>query len=66
MDPLAFQFYSGGVLDCVTRGVNYAGLVVGYEADYFRVKNSWGVEWGMDGYFLVGRDCPMVGSFPFV
>jgi hypothetical protein len=66
VDPLAFQFYSGGVLDCVSRGVNYASLVVGYEADYFRLKNSWGTEWGMDGYFLVQRDCAMVASYPFV
>ena len=52
-----WQMYSSGIIskDCGTS-LNHAVLVVGYDLDerYYKVKNSWGVNWGMAGYINIG------------
>jgi C1A family cysteine protease len=61
-DATVFQFYSSGVMDSTTCGTNldHAILITGWgETDgkqYWKVKNSWGVSWGSDGYILLGRN----------
>ncbi|KAG9453771.1 hypothetical protein H6P81_006675 [Aristolochia fimbriata] len=61
-DSFAFKFYSGGIFsgDCNTL-LDHAVTVVGYgtTADgtkYWLVKNSWGTNWGEDGYIRMKRD----------
>ena len=60
------QTYSSGILDktssqCPTSGMNHAVTMVGYghddsqDKDYWIVKNSWGKNWGEDGYFRIAR-----------
>lgn len=61
VDAGAFQSYQSGVLDedmCGTK-LDHGVLVVGYgtyEGDnYWKIKNSWGPQWGMDGFILLKR-----------
>ena len=60
------QTYSSGILDkssaqCPVSGINHAVLIVGYGYDsrsnlnYWIVKNSWGKNWGENGYFRIRR-----------
>jgi cathepsin F len=60
------QTYTSGVLDatsaqCPADGINHAVLIVGYGTDpsvgldYWIVKNSWGKNWGENGYFRIRR-----------
>ncbi|XP_028138896.1 procathepsin L isoform X1 [Diabrotica virgifera virgifera] len=60
-----FQLYDSGILDdssCYSdlNSLNHGVLVVGYgtekEQDYWIVKNSWGADWGMDGYIWMSRN----------
>ena len=50
-------------LGCHSESLNHAVLLVGYGVDsssgadqkYWLVKNSWGLDWGEEGYFRISR-----------
>ncbi len=60
-DTRTFQLYAGGVVNSGSCGTNldHGVLVVGYGTqdgnDYWLVKNSWGQDWGEDGYVKIAR-----------
>lgn len=58
-----FHFYSHGVYSdsqCSAWALNHAVTAVGYGAldgsAYWLVKNSWGTDWGQEGYILMARN----------
>ena len=75
-----FRLYKEGVFTSDTCGstsqdVNHAVLAVGYGVEngipYWLIKNSWGAEWGDNGYFKMELGKNMCGvatcaSYPIV
>ncbi|KAK6236576.1 hypothetical protein SCA6_011913 [Theobroma cacao] len=76
----SFRFYKNGVYTSDVCGstsmdVNHAVLAVGYGVEngvsYWLIKNSWGEDWGDDGYFKMEMGKNMCGvatcaSYPIV
>ncbi|KAG7328573.1 hypothetical protein KOW79_008517 [Hemibagrus wyckioides] len=59
----SFHQYESGIYDepdCSSTVMNHAVLVVGYGTedgkDYWLVKNSWGADWGEEGYIRMSRN----------
>jgi hypothetical protein len=59
-----FYDYESGVLtglkNCPNEDINHAVLAVGFGewtdgTPYWKIKNSWGDSWGMDGYILIEK-----------
>jgi KDEL-tailed cysteine endopeptidase len=55
-DTYVFQTYSTGILTSAACGTNidHAVVAVGYGANYYIVRNSWGTGWGESGYVRIG------------
>lgn len=64
VDANGFNGYNGGVLrnpSCSKTQLNHAINIVGFGVDqipYWKIRNSWGSNWGEEGYIRVYRgDC---------
>ncbi|KAF1786306.1 Cysteine peptidase [Phytophthora cactorum] len=54
-NPTWKQYKSGIVSSCSTTQLDHAVLAVGYSPSYFKIKNSWGTQWGEEGYMRLKR-----------
>lgn len=71
-DPL--QYYTGGILSASqcnpANSPNHAVTLVGYGSEngvpYWKIKNSWGSNWGESGYFRLQRNTNTcnINSYP--
>jgi C1A family cysteine protease len=60
VDALSWQFYDGGVMtNCSASSIDHMVTVVGYNDNvatpYWIVKNSWGTDFGLDGYIWLQK-----------
>ncbi|AIE47746.1 cathepsin [Peridroma alphabaculovirus] len=70
VDAVDLTDYYGGVVSfCENNGLNHAVLLVGYGVEnnvpYWTIKNSWGADYGEEGYVRVRRgvnSCGMINE----
>lgn len=69
MDATPLQFYKSGVItnpNCPKGISNHAVAIVGYGEDggveYWKIRNSYGTQFGEDGYFRIERSPGLPGA----
>ena len=60
--------YNGDVFPGVACGsaLDHAVTIVGYTPDYWIIRNSWGTDWGDDGYFYLERGVNACGVASYI
>lgn len=70
VDAGNWSSYGGGVFNNCGNSINHGVLAVGFNGEYWKVKNSWGPGWGEGGFIRLsqGNTCdichyPMIPIF---
>jgi len=73
VDASSWQNYQGGVLTSCTNNVDHCVQLTGYynygtSNAYWNVRNSWGADWGQNGYIwiAIGQDLCAIGDYATV
>jgi len=73
VDASTWQTYQGGVLTSCTNSVDHCVQLTGYynygsSNAYWNVRNSWGADWGENGYIwiAIGQDLCLIGDYATV
>ncbi|KAF4141653.1 Papain family cysteine protease [Phytophthora infestans] len=61
-NPAWKQYRSGVITSCNVATIDHAVLAVGYDATTIKIKNSWGTDWGEDGYVRISRSPQGMGT----
>jgi C1A family cysteine protease len=61
-NPTWKQYKGGVVSSCTTSELDHAVLAVGYTPSFFKIKNSWGTQWGEEGYIRLKRGAGTASS----
>jgi cathepsin L len=69
VDATNWKTYASGVFSDCQQGLNHAVLLVASTSNYWVIKNSWGPDWGEQGFIRLvkGNTCGVCTgpSFPF-
>jgi C1A family cysteine protease len=73
VDASSWSYYQGGVLTSCTNNVDHCVQLTGYanygsSSAYWIVRNSWGTDWGEDGFIWIeiGQDLCSIGDYATV
>jgi len=67
VDAATWQFYGGGIIsNFCGHSLDHCVQLTGYNTsasgqDYWIVRNSWGTDWGLNGYLYVERNKDLCG-----
>ena len=55
MDATYWETYASGIVHSCGTDVNHCVQIVGLDTSekYWKVRNTWGTEWGEDGYIRI-------------
>lgn len=55
VDASIWSRYRSGILTGCGLQMNHAVVLVGETPDYWKIKNSWGANWGENGFIRISR-----------
>jgi len=65
VDASSWSYYTGGVISTCTQNLDHCVQLTGYSPEdgysVWNVRNSWGSDWGVDGYIYLERNQNMCG-----
>lgn len=67
VDASNWGLYKTGTFSNCRKSINHAVVVVGFDSSqkYFIVRNSWGSNWGMNGFIRLKMNRGTCGMFQY-